>query len=245
MDALGLGQVCLRAGLRETVSGGKGLPNARWIPIEVPEGAERGGQPTGKRAAGLRGRHSNHLHLCWSLRLAPIVPGHHCLPVEPRLRGCQPGVNPCYPPRRNLTGSPHRAYPSAMSVDLSGEITAFATAAGATRDVDDKQGHVRLAFSDAAGSRWGTHPRRRTPGTAATCNTPAADAWKYLRGLRFRAFAAISRPERYGYRGTADAVGWQHPTGFKSPILRRVLGAAASGHIGSAMGVHACWRPPW
>lgn len=91
VDALGLGQVGLRAGLRETAGGGNGLSQARRIPIEVPEGAERGGQPAGKPAAGLRGRHSNHLHLCWSLRLAPIVPAHHGPPVKPRLRGWPAG----------------------------------------------------------------------------------------------------------------------------------------------------------
>ena len=65
VDALGRGQVWLRAGLREMAGGGNGLSKARRIPIEVPEGAERGSQPAGSRAAGLRGRHCNHLYLCW------------------------------------------------------------------------------------------------------------------------------------------------------------------------------------
>ena len=50
-------------------------------------------------------------------------------------------------------------------------------------------------------------------------------------GLRFRAFAAISRPERYGYRGTANAVGWQHPPGFKSPILRSSQAVSHTGEV--------------
>ena len=79
--------------------GGNGLSKARRIPIEVPEGAERGSQPAGSRAAGLRGRHCNHRNLCWGglwipdpgadgpprgLRLRPIVP-------HPRWPVCHPG----------------------------------------------------------------------------------------------------------------------------------------------------------
>src|SRR6516225_5352568 len=56
---------------------------------------------------------------------------------------------------------------------------------------------------------------RRKPGTTR----PIAEV-SGTGGLRFRAVAVISRPERYGYRGTANAVGWQRPPGFKSPILR-------------------------
>ena len=52
MDALGLGQVCLRAGCGKRLEG-NGLSKARRIPIDVPEGAEQGGQPTGKRAGRL------------------------------------------------------------------------------------------------------------------------------------------------------------------------------------------------
>ena len=57
VSPLGPRQVCLRARLRDTASDdGNGLSKARRIPIEVPE---QGGQSAGKRAAGLRGRHSN------------------------------------------------------------------------------------------------------------------------------------------------------------------------------------------
>jgi hypothetical protein len=65
MGALGIRHVCLRAGLRETVRAGRGPSSVRQLLIEVPEGAERGGHPMGKRVAGLRGRHCNHLHLYW------------------------------------------------------------------------------------------------------------------------------------------------------------------------------------
>ena len=53
-EADGPRQVRLRARLRETTGAGNGLPQTRRIPIEMPQGAEQGGQ-----AAGLRGRHSN------------------------------------------------------------------------------------------------------------------------------------------------------------------------------------------
>ena len=56
---------------------------------------------------------------------------------------------------------------------------------------------------------------RRKPGTTRqVAEIPGTG------GLRFGACAAISRPERYGYRGTANAVGPCGPPGFKSPILR-------------------------
>ena len=35
-----------------------------------------------------------NLHLCWGLRLTPIVPAHHCSPIEQRLLIRQQGVNP-------------------------------------------------------------------------------------------------------------------------------------------------------
>jgi hypothetical protein len=56
---------------------------------------------------------------------------------------------------------------------------------------------------------------RRKPGTTRQVAEVSGTG-----GLRFRAFAAISRPERYGCRGTANAVGLYGPPGFKSPILR-------------------------
>src|SRR6516225_8873939 len=52
---LGLRHGCLRAGLREPVRAGDGLPRAEQLLVEVPEGAERGGRPTDERAARLRG----------------------------------------------------------------------------------------------------------------------------------------------------------------------------------------------
>jgi len=55
---------------------------------------------------------------------------------------------------------------------------------------------------------------RRKPGTTRQIAGVSGTA-----GLRFRAFAGISRPERHRCKGTANAVGWQHPPGFKSPIL--------------------------
>ena len=39
-------------------------------------------------------------------------------------------------------------------------------------------------------------------------------------GLRVRTIAVIPGPSRHERKGTANAVGWQHPPGFKSPILR-------------------------
>jgi hypothetical protein len=39
-------------------------------------------------------------------------------------------------------------------------------------------------------------------------------------GLRFRHSADVSVSARHGSQDTANAVGWQHPPGFKSPILR-------------------------
>jgi hypothetical protein len=47
----------------------------------MPEGAEQGGQPV----AGLRGRHSNQPSSVLGMRLTPIVPAHHCSPIEQRL----------------------------------------------------------------------------------------------------------------------------------------------------------------
>ena len=64
-------------GMRETAGAGNGLSKAGRIPIAVPDGGQRGVDPTGKRVAGLSGRHSNHLHVCRGLRLTPIVPAHH------------------------------------------------------------------------------------------------------------------------------------------------------------------------
>ena len=81
-------QVRLRARLRDTTGAGNGLPKARRIPIEMPEGAEQGGQPV----AGLRGRHSNQPSSVLGLRLTPIVPAHHCLPIEQRLLNRQLGL---------------------------------------------------------------------------------------------------------------------------------------------------------
>ncbi len=39
-------------------------------------------------------------------------------------------------------------------------------------------------------------------------------------GLQFRAIAVITGPDRQARQGTANAVGCNHPPGFKSPILR-------------------------
>ena len=39
-------------------------------------------------------------------------------------------------------------------------------------------------------------------------------------GLRFRTIADMLTPSRHAGKDTANAVGWQHPPGFKSPILR-------------------------
>ena len=39
-------------------------------------------------------------------------------------------------------------------------------------------------------------------------------------GLRFRMIAVIPGPSRHERKSTANAVGWQHPPGFESPILR-------------------------
>ena len=39
-------------------------------------------------------------------------------------------------------------------------------------------------------------------------------------GLRFRTIAGMIAPTRHDGKDTANAVGWQHPPGFKSPILR-------------------------
>jgi hypothetical protein len=39
-------------------------------------------------------------------------------------------------------------------------------------------------------------------------------------GLRFRTIANMSAPSRQDGKGTANAVGCNHPPGFKSPILR-------------------------
>ena len=38
--------------------------------------------------------------------------------------------------------------------------------------------------------------------------------------MQFRTIAVIPGPSRHERKGTANAVGWQHPPGFKSPILR-------------------------
>jgi len=56
---------------------------------------------------------------------------------------------------------------------------------------------------------------RRKPGTTRQVAELSGTG-----GLRFRAVAVISRPGRYGCRGTANAVGPCGPPGFKSPILR-------------------------
>src|SRR6516225_9438710 len=55
LGLLGLRHGCLRAGLREPVRAGDGLPRAEQLLVEVPEGAERGGRPTDERAARLCG----------------------------------------------------------------------------------------------------------------------------------------------------------------------------------------------
>jgi hypothetical protein len=39
-------------------------------------------------------------------------------------------------------------------------------------------------------------------------------------GLHFRTIAAMTGPARHGRQYTANAVGCNHPPGFKSPILR-------------------------
>jgi hypothetical protein len=41
--------------------------------------------------------------------------------------------------------------------------------------------------------------------------------------LPFRTIAVIPGPARHKRKSTANAVGWQHPPGFKSPILRSDL----------------------
>src|SRR5215472_17093122 len=56
---------------------------------------------------------------------------------------------------------------------------------------------------------------RRKPGTTRSIAELSGTG-----GLRLRAFATISRSERYGCRGTANAVGLYGPRGFKFPILR-------------------------
>jgi len=38
--------------------------------------------------------------------------------------------------------------------------------------------------------------------------------------LQSRTIAVIPGPSRHERKSTANAVGWQHPPGFKSPILR-------------------------
>jgi hypothetical protein len=39
-------------------------------------------------------------------------------------------------------------------------------------------------------------------------------------GLRFRTIADMTAPVWHGWKDTANAVGCNHPPGFKSPILR-------------------------
>ena len=39
-------------------------------------------------------------------------------------------------------------------------------------------------------------------------------------GLRFRTIADMTAPAWHGWKDTANAVGCNHPPGFKSPILR-------------------------
>ena len=46
-------------------------------------------------------------------------------------------------------------------------------------------------------------------------------------GLRFRAIAVEAEPARQARNSTANAVGWQHPPGFKSPILRHLSSSFA------------------
>jgi hypothetical protein len=41
-----------------------------------------------------------------------------------------------------------------------------------------------------------------------------------MAGLRFRIIADMTEPARHARQDPANAVGWQHPPGFKSPILR-------------------------
>ena len=45
------------------------------------------------------------LHPCWGLRLTPIVPAHHCLPVEPRLRRFASQIEA---PIRNVSRRPYQ-----------------------------------------------------------------------------------------------------------------------------------------
>jgi hypothetical protein len=46
-------------------------------------------------------------------------------------------------------------------------------------------------------------------------------------GLRFRTIADVTPPTQHDGKYTANAVGWQHPPGFKSPILRHLSSSYA------------------
>jgi hypothetical protein len=64
-------------------------------------------------------------------------------------------------------------------------------------------------------------------------------------GLQFRTIAVIPGPSRHERKSTANAVGWQHPPGFKSPILRcdqalcRILGGWETSEMPSGTPTHA------
>jgi len=52
---------------------------------------------------------------------------------------------------------------------------------------------------------------------------PAGARVSSMPGLRFRAIADMTPLAWQVGQGTANAVGWRHPPGFKSPILRHRL----------------------
>jgi len=66
--------------------------------------------------------------------------------------------------------------------------------------------------------------------------------------LPFRTIAVIPGPPRHDGKSTANAVGWQHPPGFKSPILRSDqqfrLGAPSPGDCCFPPSGAVAWPPP-
>jgi hypothetical protein len=59
------------------------------------------------------------------------------------------------------------------------------------------------------------------PNAACTSRQGRYDAaLSGMPGLRFLTIVDMTEPTRHGRQGTANAVGCNHPPGFKSPILR-------------------------
>ena len=123
-----------------------------------------------------------------------------------------------------LAGRGHRRAGGRLGRDRCGpeqERGASADRHGADHDRPHRRYHRGHGTGPAVTGIWAGCVAIARPYALGILGTTRHDArGSGTAGLRFRTIAVIPGPSRHERKSTANAVGRQHPPGFKSPILR-------------------------